>query len=310
MSDTGARAVRFDRYGGRDVLYVTDIPMPVPARGEVVVAVKAAAINPGEAAIRSGALDARFPATFPSGEGSDLAGLVTAVGDGVDGFGVGDAVLGFSWSRSSHATHVAVPASQLIHKPPALSWEAAGSLYVVGCTAYAAVRAVDAKEGDTVAVSAAAGGVGTVVVQLLGVRRAHVLGIASAANAEWLRAHGAVPVTYGAGLADRLRQAAGDGIDAFIDLFGPEYVQLAVDLGISHDRIETITSFQKAQELGVKSDGSGTASTPEVLTEMADLVASGDVEIPIAATYPLDRVADAFEELEHRHTRGKIVLVP
>lgn len=310
MSDTGARAVRFDRYGGRDVLYVTDIPMPVPARGEVVVAVKAAAINPGEAAIRSGALDARFPATFPSGEGSDLAGLVTAVGDGVDGFGVGDAVLGFSWSRSSHATHVAVPASQLIHKPPALSWEAAGSLYVVGCTAYAAVRAVDAKEGDTVAVSAAAGGVGTVVVQLLGVRRAHVLGIASAANAEWLRAHGAVPVTYGAGLADRLRQAAGDGIDAFIDLFGPEYVQLAVDLGISRDRIETITSFQKAQELGVKSDGSGTASTPEVLTEMADLVASGDVEIPIAATYPLDRVADAFEELEHRHTRGKIVLVP
>ncbi len=310
MSDTGARAVRFDRYGGRDVLYVTDIPMPVPARGEVVVAVKAAAINPGEAAIRSGALDARFPATFPSGEGSDLAGLVTAVGDGVDGFGVGDAVLGFSWSRSSHATHVAVPASQLIQKPPALSWEAAGSLYVVGCTAYAAVRAVDAKEGDTVAVSAAAGGVGTVVVQLLGVRRAHVLGIASAANAEWLRAHGAVPVTYGVGLADRLRQAAGDGIDAFIDLFGPEYVQLAVDLGISHDRIETITSFQKAQELGVKSDGSGTASTPEVLTEMADLVASGDVEIPIAATYPLDRVADAFEELEHRHTRGKIVLVP
>ena len=117
-------------------------------------------------------------------------------------------------------------------------------------------------------------------------------------------------MTYGVGLADRLRQAAGDGIDAFIDLFGPEYVQLAVDLGISHDRIETITSFQKAQELGVKSDGSGTASTPEVLTEMADLVASGDVEIPIAATYPLDRVADAFEELEHRHTRGKIVLVP
>lgn len=310
MTGTGSRAVRFDRYGDRDVLYVTDIPMPVPARGEVVVAVKAAAINPGEAAIRSGALDARFPATFPSGEGSDLAGLVTAVGDGVDGFGVGDAVLGFSWSRSSHATHVAVPASQLIHKPPALSWEAAGSLYVVGCTAYAAVRAVDAKEGDTVAVSAAAGGVGTVVVQLLGVRRAHVLGIASAANAEWLRAHGAVPVTYGVGLADRLRQAAGDGIDAFIDLFGPEYVQLAVDLGISHDRIETITSFQKAQELGVKSDGSGTASTPEVLTEMADLVASGDVEIPIAATYPLDRVADAFEHLEHRHTRGKIVLIP
>jgi NADPH:quinone reductase-like Zn-dependent oxidoreductase len=282
----------------------------VPASGEVVVAVKATGINPGEAAIRSGALDARFPATFPSGEGSDLAGVVSATGEGVEQFAVGDEVLGFSWTRSSHATHVPVPVTQLIHKPPALSWEVAGSLYVVGCTAFAAVRAVDAKEGDTVAVSAAAGGVGTVVVQLLAVRRARVLGIASAGNAEWLRSHGAVPVTYGEGLAARLRQASGDGIDAFIDLFGPEYVQLAVDLGIARERIETITAFEKAQELGVKSDGSITASTPEVLTEMADLVASGAIEIPIAATYPLDRVADAFEQLEHRHTRGKIVLVP
>ncbi len=310
MSGTGARAVRFDRYGDRSVLSVTDIPMPVPAPGEVVVAVKAAGINPGETAIRSGALDARFPATFPSGQGSDLAGVVTATGEGVTEFAVGDAVLGFSWRRSSHATHVSVPTSQLIRKPPALRWEVAGSLYVVGCTAYAAVRAVDAKEGDTVAVSAAAGGVGTVVVQLLAVRRAHVLGIASAANAEWLRSHGAVPVDYGEGLAERLREASGNRIDAFIDLFGPEYVQLAVDLGLPRDRIETIASFEKAQELGVKAEGSVTASTPEVLTEMADLVAAGTIEIPIAATYPLDRVADAFEQLEHRHTRGKIVLIP
>ena len=117
-------------------------------------------------------------------------------------------------------------------------------------------------------------------------------------------------MTYGEGLAERLRQASGDGIDAFIDLFGPEYVQLAVDLGIARERIETITAFEKAQELGAKSDGSVTASTPEVLTEMAELVASGAIEIPIAATYPLDRVADAFEQLEHRHTRGKIVLIP
>ena len=141
--------------------------------------VKAAAINPGEAAIRSGALHGRFPATFPSGEGSDLAGVVSAVGEGVEGFAVGDHVLGFSFRRSSHATYVAVPTTQLIHKPPELSWEVAGSLYVVGCTAYAAVRAVDPKEGETVAVSAAAGGVGTVVVQLLALRRPRVLGIAS-----------------------------------------------------------------------------------------------------------------------------------
>ena len=223
---------------------------------------------------------------------------------------VGDPVLGFSFRRSSHATYVSVPTSQLIHKPPELSWEVAGSLYVVGCTAYAAVRAVDAKEGETVAVAAAAGGVGTVVVQLLALRGSRVLGIASQANADWLRSHGAVPVPYGDGLAERLRDAAGEGIDAFIDLFGPEYVELAVDLGIPRDRIETIASFEKAQELGVKAEGSGTASTPEVLTEMANLVASGAIEIPIAATYPLDRVADAFAELEQRHTRGKIVLIP
>jgi NADPH:quinone reductase len=311
MTDTGSRAVRFDRYGGRDVLYVADVSMPIAGEGEVVVAVKAAGINPGETAIRSGALRERFPATFPSGEGSDLAGLVTAVGEGVNAFVVGDAVLGFSWQRSSHATHVAVPTSQLIRKPRELSWEVAGCLYVVGCTAYAAVRAVAARKGETVAVSAAAGGVGTVVVQLLGLRGAHVLGIASSTNAQWLRSHGAVPIEYGDGLTERLQAAAAaGGIDAFIDLFGSEYVELAVDLGISRERIETITAFEKAQELGVKADGSGTASTSDVLTEMADLVASGEIEIPVAATYPLDRVADAFEELERRHTRGKIVLIP
>jgi NADPH:quinone reductase-like Zn-dependent oxidoreductase len=310
LSPPRSRAVRFDHYGGREVLSVVDVPVPIPEAGEVVVAVRAAGINPGEAAIRSGALRRRFPATFPSGEGSDLAGVVSALGHGVDEFAVGDEVLGFSLRRSSHATHVVVPTDQLIRKPPELSWEVAGSLYVVGCTAYAAVRAIDTKEGDTVAVSAAAGGVGTTVVQLLGFRGAKVLGIASPANAEWLASHGAVPVAYGEGLADRLRAAAPSGIDAFIDLFGPEYVQLAADLGIPRPRIETITSFEKAEELGTKAEGSGTASTVEVLSEMADLVASNAIEIPIAATYPLDRVADAFEQLEKRHTRGKIVLIP
>lgn len=310
MTETSSRAVRFDHYGDRSVLYVTDVPIPTPEADEVVVEVKAAAINPGEAAIRSGALADRFPATFPSGEGSDLAGIVSAVGDGVDEFAVGDHVLGFSFRRSSHATFVSVPSSQLIHKPAELSWEVAGSLYVVGCTAYAAVRAVEAKEGETIAVSAAAGGVGTVVVQLLALRGSHVLGIASQANADWLRAHGAVPVSYGDGLAARLRGATAGRIDAFIDLFGPEYLDVAVGLGVPRDRIETIASFEKAQELGVKAEGSGSASTPEVLTEMANLVASGAIGIPIAATYPLDRVADAFAELEQRHTRGKIVLIP
>jgi NADPH2:quinone reductase len=304
------RAVRFDRYGGREVLYVAEVEAPEPADGEVVVEVRAAGINPGEASIRSGALDAMFPATFPSGEGSDLAGVVSSVGEGVGAFSVGDEVMGWSWRRSSHAEYVAVPVGQLIAKPAALSWEVAGSLYVVGCTAYAAVRAVGAGNGDTVAVSAAAGGVGTVVVQLLRIRGARVLGIASVNNHDWLVAHGVVPVPYGDGLAERLRAAAPDGIDAFIDLFGSEYLQLAVDLGVAPERINTIISRDKAKELGAKVEGSGNASTTEVLSEMAELVASGQIEIPIAATYPLEQVREAFAELEARHTHGKIVLVP
>jgi NADPH:quinone reductase len=310
MPTTQTRAVRFDSYGGPDVLYVTDIDRPAPGAGEVLVEVRAAGINPGEAGIRTGALHERFPATFPSGEGSDLAGVIVEIGSGVSDFAVGDEVLGFSFQRSSHATHTVVPVDQLIHKPAELSWEVAGSLYVVGATAYAAVRAVQPKKGETVAVSAAAGGVGSLVVQLLAQRGVQVLGIASASNAEWLLAHGVVPVDYGDGLADRLRQAAPDGIDAFIDLFGPDYIELAVDLGVPVERINTIISFAKAAEVGAKAEGSAEASTPAVLQAIADLIVSGAVDFDVAKTYPLDQVVDAFTELEQRHTHGKIVLLP
>lgn len=305
-----ARAVRLDEYGDLDVLKVTDIPMPHPAEHEVVVEVRAAGINPGEIALRTGVLKELYPLTFPSGQGSDLAGVVTALGEGVTEFTVGDEVLGYSWTRSSHATHTAVPVTQLIRKPQALSWEQAGSLYVVGCTARVAVRAVDPKPGETVAVSAAAGGVGSIVVQLLALRGARVLAIASDTNADWLTAHGAIQIPYGDRLAEDLRAAAPDGIDAFIDLFGPQYVQLAVDLGVPRDRINTIIAFAKAQELGTRSEGSAVDSSREALAEIAELVASGRVELPIAATYPLEQVRDAFAELAHRHTHGKIVLVP
>lgn len=310
MTPGKTRAVRFDRYGDRDVLYVAEIDTPAPGPGEVLVEVRAAGINPGEAAIRTGALHEMFPATFPSGEGSDLAGVVTEVGPAVTEFAVGDEVLGFSSGRSSHATHTTVPVDQLIKKPADLSWEAAGSLYVVGATAYAAVRAVAPQPGDTVAVSAAAGGVGSLVVQLLVRRQVRVLGIASRNSADWLRAHDVIPIEYGDGLEARLADAAPNGVDAFVDLFGPDYVQLAVDHGVPSERIDTIISIQKAAEVGAKTEGSTDASTPEVLAEMADLVAGGAVDFDIAATYPLDQVADAFAELEQRHTHGKIVLLP
>jgi NADPH:quinone reductase-like Zn-dependent oxidoreductase len=306
-----ARAVQFDTYGDVDVLHLAEVEVPLAGRGQVVVAVKAAGTNPGEAKIRSGAAKAMFPATFPSGQGSDLAGVVTEVGDGVEGIVVGQEVLGWSNSRSTQADYVVVPADQLVPKPAELSWEVAGSLHVIGVTAYAAAAAVGAGSGDTVAVSAAAGGVGSVTVQLLKVRGANVLGIASEGNHEWLRSVGVIPVGYGDGLADRLRAAAPDGIDAFIDTFGPEYVELALELGIDKERINTITAFAAAKEHGVKSDGSQTpASIAAALTEIADLVANGKITVPIAATYPLEEVQAAYTELEQGHTHGKIVLIP
>jgi len=304
------KAVRFDHYGGRDVLYVAEVERPVPPPGEVLVAVRTAGLNPGEAAIREGHMDAVFPATFPSGQGSDLAGVVAEVGDGVDGFKVGDEVLGWSDRRSSQAAYVAVQAEHLVPKPTSLSWEAAGSLYVAGVTAFAAVRAVSPHPNDMVVVSGAAGGVGSLVVQLLRVRGADVIGIASEPHHEWLMSVGVMPVAYGAGLLDRIRAQAPEGVDAFIDTFGEDYIHLAIDLGVPRDRIETIIAFEAAQEYGVKSEGSSTASTPEVLSEMARLVASGDIEMPIVAAYPLDQVQEAYAKLERRHTLGKIVLLP
>jgi NADPH:quinone reductase-like Zn-dependent oxidoreductase len=304
------KAVRFDRYGGADVLYVADVDIPPAVEGQVVVRVKAAGINPGEASIRKGLLDSVFPATFPSGEGSDLAGVISAVGDGTTGFAVGDEVLGWSWRRSSQAEYVSVPVGQLIHKAPELPWPVAGSMYVVAVTAYAAVRAVSVRPGETVVVSAAAGGVGAVVVQLLKVKGAEVIGIASEPNHEWLRSHGVTPVSYGDDLEERILARTQKPVDAFIDLFGPEYVRLAVELGVLRDRIETIISFDAAKEYGTQAAGSGDASTTEVLAEMSELVASGQIEIPIAATYPLERVKEAYDQLEKRHTRGKIVLIP
>jgi NADPH:quinone reductase-like Zn-dependent oxidoreductase len=301
------KAVRFDSYGGIEVLQVADAPMPEPSRGEALVKVKAASINPGEAKIREGLMHAMWPATFPSGEGSDLAGIVTKVGAGVESFTVGDEVIGFTDRRASHAEYALVEARNLTIKPAKVSWGVAGSLAVAGSTAYASVRAVSLKSGDTVAVSGAAGGVGSITVQLATRAGAQVIGIASPANHRWLAAHGVKPESYGADLTDRLRATR---IDAFIDTHGGGYVQLAVELGVPRDRIQTIIDFAAVREYGVKAEGSNAARNASVLAELAALIASGDLEVPIAATFPLDQVRAAFSLLEQGHIRGKIVLLP
>ncbi len=229
------RAVRFEQYGGVDVLDVVDVEAPVAGEGQLVIAVKAAGINPGEGKIRDGALHAMFPATFPSGQGSDLAGIVEQVGAGVGAFSVGDELIGYTDDRSSQAELVVVSADNVTPKPPEVPWEVAGSLFVAGATAWAAVRAVGIAEGDTVVISGAAGGVGVFAVQLAARTGATVIGLASDHNHEWLRSHGAIPVAYGDGTAARIRDAVGEGagVDAFIDLIGGGYVELALELGVA-----------------------------------------------------------------------------
>jgi len=303
------RAVQYDEFGGVDVLRVAEVPVPEPGPDEVLVEVAAAGINPGEAYVREGRYAQRWPSTFPSGQGSDLAGTVRALGPGVDAVAVGDEVFGWTDLRASQAEYVVVPVRQVLAKPSELAWEQAGALHVVGATAWAAVRAVDPRPGETVVVSAAAGGVGVLTVQLARRTGATVVGVASEANHDWLRAHGVVPVAHGDRLVDRIRAAA-PSVDAFIDLFGDGYVDVALALGVPPDRIDTIIDFAAVEEHGVKADGNAVGARPEVLAELAVLLAKGELELPVAATYPLERVQDAYRELERRHTRGKIVLVP
>ncbi|WP_135458092.1 NADP-dependent oxidoreductase [Mycobacterium sp. DL99] len=305
-----AKAVQFDSYGGVEVLEVRDVPRPVPAPGEVLVEVRAAGINPSEAVIRSGALADQFPAAFPSGQGSDLAGVVVETGEGVSDFAVGDEVIGFSMSRSSHAEYVSVPVTQVTAKPSGVSWEVAGSLFVAGATAYGAVQAIELAPGETVAIAGAAGGVGSIAVQLARKAGATVLGIAGPSNDAWLADNGVVPVNYGDRLAARLRAAAPSGrVDAFLDFFGDGYVAMAVDeLDIPADRIDTIADFAAAAQYGVMTAGGNEAATAAVLAELAGLIARGELDVPIAGVFALEDVRDAFLEVERRHTRGKLVL--
>jgi NADPH:quinone reductase-like Zn-dependent oxidoreductase len=305
------KAVRFDEYGGIDVLKVVEVPQPEPGEGQVLVQVKAAGINPGEAKIRDGLLHSMWPATFPSGEGSDLAGVVAGAGPGVTAFKPGDEVIGYVDTRAAQAEYVVAETGDLTAKPPDVPWDVAGALKVAGTTAVAMVRSVGVGTGDTVVVAGAAGGVGVIAVQLARLAGATVIGLASEPNHEWLRAHGVVPVTYGDGVKDRIQAAVPSGkVDAFLDTVGGDYVQLALDLGVPASRVDTIVSFDAVKKFGVKAEGGAAVPGAGTLAELADLIAAGELDVPIFATYPLDQVQDAYRRLAEGHLLGKIVLIP
>lgn len=301
------RAVRFDHYGGPDVLSVVDIDQPHPGPGEVVVRVVAAAINPGEMLIREGAFADVWPATFPEGQGNDFSGRIAEVAPDEARFSPGDEVIGFL-PRAAQADYVVSASDRLARKPPGIPWEVAAAIPAAGSTAYAAVRAVHLKAGETVVVAAAAGGVGVIAAQLALLAGARVIGTAGDANAEFLRSLGVEPVRHGDGLLERIQHLAPDGVDAYLDNFGAGNVDLAIQLGVAPDRINTIIDGAAAERHGTHADAQTQADSPQVWEELAELVVAGKLIIPIHAVYPLDRVRDAYDELAARHTRGKIVL--
>ncbi len=303
------KAVRFARYGGPEVLEVTDVARPVPAPEEVLVEVVATATNPGEIGIREGHYADRWPAHFPEGQGNDFAGRIVELGGSDTHLKIGDEVLGFA-PRRAQAEYVALAAQRVALKPSGLSWEAAATIAGAGATAWASVAAVNPQAGETVVVSAAAGGVGIYAGQLARLRGADVIGTCSAANFEGLAALGIRPVQYGPDLARQLRALAPGGIDGFIDTFGAGNVAMAVDLGVQPHRINTLNDFDAVRRFGVHSDAQEQADTPQEWSALAELVARGDIRVPIAEVYRFttDRVRQAYRDVGTRRVTGKRVL--
>lgn len=307
---TQMRAVRLDGYGDVGVLEVRDVDVPAAAPDEVVIQVVATSINPGEASIREGAMDPERSAEFPMGEGSDVAGRIVDVGAEVAGWNVGDEVIGWSGRRSAHAQYVAIPAEQITARPEQVPWEQAGSLYVAGGTAVTMRDAISPASGETVVVTAAAGGVGSILTQLLVHAGVRVLGVAGPDNDAWLRRAGAEPVNRGEDLVDRLRAAAPDGVAAFFDCFGQGYTDRALELGVPAEHVVTIADFDAARRNGTRVVFGWKETTASTLAGLAEMIASGDLVVPVAATYHLEEVRAAYTALAERRTRGKIVLLP
>jgi NADPH:quinone reductase-like Zn-dependent oxidoreductase len=299
------RAVQYSRRGGPEVLEVREIDEPHAGVGQVRVAVRAAALNFFDVKVRQNP-EIMPKQTLPSGQGLEFAGVIDEVGADSAGLSVGDQVLGWA-NFAAQADYVVVPATHVTAKPPAIDWATAAGIGLVGNTAMRTVAALGIRPGETVLVSAAAGGVGIIAAQLALRAGATVLGTASESNHAALRSLGIIPVAYGAGLVDRLRASAPQGIDAVLDNAGRQSVEAAIELGVSPSRINSIVYFEGAGQYGISTVGGG-GKTAEGLSELAALFASTELILPIAATFPLSEVRSAYEFFESRHLLGKVVL--
>ncbi|MER5635405.1 NADP-dependent oxidoreductase [Kitasatospora sp. NPDC002227] len=304
------KAITYRSYGGSEVLEFGDVPAPKLGPDAVLVRVHAAAVNPVDWKIQAGYLDSVLDAVFPVIPGWDVSGVVEQVGVGVTEFAVGDEVIGYvredMVGRGTFAEYVAAPVRTLARKPRNLSFEQAAGLPLAGLTAYQSlVDALAVKPGETVLVHAAAGGVGSLAVQIAVSLGARVIGTASERNHEYLRVLGAEPVSYGEGLAERVRELAPEGVDAVLDLVGGEALQLSPALLADGGRIASIADGS-VLALG----GRYVFVRPDFadLTALTDLAESGRLQVEVAATFPLAEAAEALRLNAEGHTRGKIVV--
>lgn len=306
MTRESMRAAAITEHGPASALREMTLPRPTPGPGEVLVRVHIAGVQLTDAAIRGGWVPPGASIEFPQILGNEFAGTVEAFGDGVDGIEVGTEVLGFR-VLGCYAQYVCVPYTQLVDKPPSVSWQTAGTLSASGQTAHTALERLAAKPGETVLVHGAAGGVGSMVVQLARHRGLEVIGTASPANHRYLEQLGAVPVSYGDGQLERLRAAAPHGIDLALDAAGHENIRDAIQLVSDRSRIGTIVDATLSHKLGcqwITSDRSATR-----LKELVDLCDHGQIKVHVRSTYRLDDAASAHRDVETGHGRGKIALV-
>ncbi|MET9220365.1 NADP-dependent oxidoreductase [Streptomyces sp. NPDC003300] len=305
----GSRAVRLESFGGPEALEVHEVPAPQAGPGQIRVRVTAAGLNPMDWIMTADAdTAARFGLSLPAGFGTDYAGVVDLVGAEVSGFAPGDRVFGGALSRAVADFVVIDPAggtaaNEAHHTPDGVDDRTAATLTIAGRTASAALAVIDPGPGDTVLIGGAAGGVGVFAVQLARIAGARVIGTGSAASADYLRELGAEPVVYGDGLADRVRSLAPGGVTAAVDLHGVETVHAARELGVPDGRICAIA----AQVDGVPA-ANGANAAPGALEEIARLVAAGRLRVPIAETFPVERIRRAAELQAGRHVRGKVVI--
>jgi NADPH:quinone reductase-like Zn-dependent oxidoreductase len=301
--------VQFAEYGGSDVLSVVDAPPLMAGPGQVRLAMRAAGINPIDWKMMQGLMRQVIPLTLPSGLGSDVAGVVDQVGTGVTEFQVGDDVLGSSLTPSFSETALADP-TKLITKPADVSWEVAGTLAGAGGTAWAVLKQLDIRAGETLLVHAAAGGVGTFAVQLAVARGARVIGTASEPNHDYLRSIGAVPVTYGDGLLQRVLSIAPQGVDAVLDASGRGEIPTSIQLAGGPGRVLTLAAFDAAASgIHIHVDGAGNDPRP-ALREIVALIEQRRLRVPIWRTFPLAQTAAALDASNAGHLNGKIVVQP